>query len=246
MSSTFNPSHIPNLSMWLDGTDPLNNGIPPNHGDPLPFWHDKSVNAHIMTCQNINTNPGIYNKAIHAGKGGVYFNKSIYSSGLKDISHDSDVFIIMRFDPYVNDFNLCSLYDPNLEDYSSLRKVNSKWITDSNNPIRKAGAIIQELSTQCIMLQWSVADNNYYIYRNGIRILFSNSFSYTPGGQLNFYLGTSGPDKSNNYIGEIGEVIVYNSPLNTRARQLIEGYLASKWNLTLPITHPYYGKEPLV
>jgi hypothetical protein len=96
------------------------------------------------------------------------------------------------------------------------------------------------------MLQWSVADKNYYIYRNGTRILFSNSFTYTPGGQLNFYLGTNAPDSVNQYLGEIGEVIVYNSPLDTRSRNLVEGYLAWKWNLTLPNTHPFYGKEPLV
>jgi hypothetical protein len=145
----------------------------------------------------------------------------------------------MRFNPYVSDFNLCSLYDPNLEEYSSLRKLNSKWVTDSSSPIRTAGAIVQELSTQCIMLEWSVADNNYYIYRNGTRILFSNCYSHTPGGQLNFYLGTSGPDKSNNYIGEIGEIIMYTSPLYTYGRHLVEGYLAWKWNIQLPNTHPY-------
>jgi len=246
MSIAFTPSHIPNLSIWLDGTDPLNNGLSPNNGDILPFWHDKSKNANVMTCQNVNTNPGIYYKSIHAEKGGVHFNRSIYSSGLRDISHNSDVFIIMRFDPSVNDFNLCSLYDPTLQDYSSLRKVNSKWLTDSSSPIRKTGAIVQETSLQCIMLQWSVADNNYYIYKNGTRILFSNCFSYTPGGQLNFYLGTNAPDLPNNFIGEIGEVIVYNSPLDANSRHLVEGYLAWKWNLTLPNTHPFYGKEPLV
>jgi hypothetical protein len=246
MSSAFNPSHIPNLSMWLDGTDPLNNGLPPNNGDPLPFWHDKSSNAHIMTCQSMGTNPGIYYKAIHSEKGGLHFNKSIYSSGLTDISHESDVFIIMRFDPSVKDFNLCSLYDPTLEEYSSLRKVNSKWLTDSSSPIRQASAIVKEDTTQCIMLQWSVANSNYHIYKNGTRILFSNCFSYTPGGQVNFYLGTNAPDSANQYIGEIGEVIIYNSPLDTKSRQLVEVYLAWKWNITLPDTNPYFKNNYLV
>jgi hypothetical protein len=246
MIKSFTPNDIQNLSMWFDGTDPLNNGIPPNNGDVLPFWRDKSKNAHVMTCQSMDTHPGIYYKAIHAEKGGVHFNKSIYSSGLTNISHDSDVFIIMRADPSSNHINLCSLYDPTLEEFSSLGKLNNKWLTDSTSVIRKASAIVQENSTQCIMLQWSVANNNYYIYRNGIRIMFSNSFTYTPGGQLNFYLGTNAPDSTNQYLGEIGEVIVYNSPLDTRSRNLVEGYLAWKWNMTLPSTHPFYGKQPLV
>lgn len=246
MTTPFTPNDIPNLSMWLDGTDPLNNGRPPNNGDPLKFWHDKSVNSHVMTCQNIDSNPGIYYRVSQAEKGTVHFNKSIYSSGLRDISHDSDIFIVMRVDPSPSHINLCSFYNANLEDFTSLGKLNNKWLTDSNNPIRKVGAIVQETSTQCILLQWSVANNNYYIYRNGIRILFSNSHSYSPGGQLNFYLGTNGPDSANQYIGEIGEVLIYNSQLNMNSRKLVEGYLASKWNLVLPNTHPFYGKELLV
>jgi hypothetical protein len=241
----FTPNDIPNLSMWLDGTDPLNNGIPPNHGDPLPFWYDKSKNAHVMTCQNIDTNPGLYYQAIHAEKGGVHFNRSIYSSGLKDISQESVVFIVMRAEPYKH-INLCSFYDANLNDFTSLGKLNNRWLTDSISVVRKATAVVQEISTQCMILEWSVANNNYYIYRNGIRILFANSFTYTPGGQLNFYLGTNAPDSENEYVGEIGEVLIYNSPLDVRSRNLLEGYLAWKWNLTLPNTHPYYGKEPLV
>lgn len=246
MTKLFTPNDIQNLSMWLDGTDPVNNGIPPNNGDPLPFWRDKSANAYVMTCQNVDTNPGIYYRVSQAEKGTVHFNKTIYSSGLIDISHDSDVFIVMRVDPSLNNVSLCSFYDPTLEDFSSLTKLNNKWITDSKCVIRKAGAILSESSTQCIMLQWSVADKNYYIYRNGTRILFSNSFTYSPGGQLNFYLGTNAPDSMNNYVGEIAEVIVYNSPLDMGSRQMVEGYLASKWNLSLPTIHPYYGKQPRV
>jgi hypothetical protein len=246
MSTAFIPSQLPNLNMWFDGTDPLNNGRPPNDGDVVPFWHDKSSNSNLMTCQTIDTHPGIYHRSMQCEKGGIHFNNSVYSSGLTDISQNSDIFIVMRADPSINNTNICSLYDPNLEEFNSLTRLNNKWIIDSKHPERKVGAVVQELSSQCIMLQWSVANNNYHVYKNGLRILFSNCLSYTPGGQLNFYLGTTVPDSSNDYIGEIGEIIVCNSQLDMWSRQMVEGYLAWKWNISLPIGHPFYGKQPLV
>jgi hypothetical protein len=44
------------------------------------------------------------------------------------------------------------------------------------------------------------------------------------------------------FTGDLHEIIVYNSTLTTFMRQLVEGYLASKWYMydTLPSGHPYY------
>jgi hypothetical protein len=49
------------------------------------------------------------------------------------------------------------------------------------------------------------------------------------------------------FIGEIAEVIIYNTDLTTVNRQLIEGHLANKWGLQarLPSDHPYYKYRPL-
>ena len=44
-----------------------------------------------------------------------------------------------------------------------------------------------------------------------------------------------------NWLGSIGEVLVFDTVLSANQRQIIEGYLASKWGLqsNLPIGHPY-------
>jgi hypothetical protein len=49
------------------------------------------------------------------------------------------------------------------------------------------------------------------------------------------------------FRGEMAEVVIYNSNLNTVDRQLLEGYLANKWgiNRRLPSDHPYIGYRPL-
>jgi hypothetical protein len=43
------------------------------------------------------------------------------------------------------------------------------------------------------------------------------------------------------WIGDVGEIVIYNSALSTQQRQQVEGYLAWKWGLTasLPTGHPY-------
>jgi hypothetical protein len=47
-------------------------------------------------------------------------------------------------------------------------------------------------------------------------------------------------------IGNISEIVFYNSTLSTSQRQSVEGYLATKWGLrsSLPSTHPYYTTHP--
>ena len=44
-----------------------------------------------------------------------------------------------------------------------------------------------------------------------------------------------------NWQGRVGEVLCFDTALSLKQRQIIEGYLASKWNLqsNLPLNHPY-------
>jgi hypothetical protein len=48
------------------------------------------------------------------------------------------------------------------------------------------------------------------------------------------------------FVGDIGEVIVYSSAVDTNLRQCIEGYLAWTWGLqgSLPSGHPYKSAAP--
>ena len=45
------------------------------------------------------------------------------------------------------------------------------------------------------------------------------------------------------FTGKIGEIMFYPST-TTNQRQQIEGYLAKKWGILLPVTHPYYSLVP--
>lgn len=48
------------------------------------------------------------------------------------------------------------------------------------------------------------------------------------------------------FKGYIHEILVYTQTLTNSQRQLVEGYLASKWGITLARTHPYSLKGPII
>jgi hypothetical protein len=58
---------------------------------------------------------------------------------------------------------------------------------------------------------------------------------------MGFYIGAV-----SGFIGNIYDVIMYNTAFSTLQRQNVEGYLAWKWGLqgSLPSTHPYKNLPP--
>lgn len=94
------------------------------------------------------------------------------------------------------------------------------------------------------ILSFTIKLGLYDEYFNGISVLRFSPSSY---GQSinNFYIGLWS-SKGALFSGSISEILVYNSVLSTENRQIIEGYLAWKWNMvsSLPKNHPYYTHTP--
>jgi len=63
----------------------------------------------------------------------------------------------------------------------------------------------------------------------------------------NFHIGAFGGLYAEDPNGDVAEIIVVNSALATADREIIEGYLAWKWDLvsTLPADHPYKNSPPM-
>jgi hypothetical protein len=76
--------------------------------------------------------------------------------------------------------------------------------------------------------------------------LNGSTTTYTGGAGYNAGLMYLGRENSTlyGYIGYAMEIIFYNVVLSASQRQRVEGYLASKWNVALPSTHPYYEFGP--
>ncbi len=69
--------------------------------------------------------------------------------------------------------------------------------------------------------------------------------SVIPNGTANLFIGSlDGQASSENFEGQIAEVILFKGTLNTAQRQIIENYLGAKYGLTLPSTDFYAGDTP--
>jgi len=73
--------------------------------------------------------------------------------------------------------------------------------------------------------------------------VYSAATQTLPSGSYDQYIG--GP-RADSYAYQLGEIIIYNTPLATPQRQQVEGYLAWKWGLQANLinTHPYYNGPP--
>jgi hypothetical protein len=98
-------------------------------------------------------------------------------------------------------------------------------------------------------MEWSIADSNYFIRRNGSNIMQTSVYTYSPIQQSIFTLGRRNPFDNGSYnklTGFIGEIVAFNTQLTSTDRTKVEGYLAHKWRLqtTLPSIHPYRYNFP--
>jgi hypothetical protein len=68
------------------------------------------------------------------------------------------------------------------------------------------------------------------------------------GTDLFSVFATGGPENAVSPAGKVSEILVFNENLSTTNRQLVEGYLAWKWDLvaSLPTEHPYKTYPPFV
>ena len=81
-----------------------------------------------------------------------------------------------------------------------------------------------------------------FVAANGVSLLGNTGTGFATLG-----IGRVGSTLDYSFIGDIAEVVIYNTDLDTTNRQLIEGHLANKWgiNSKLPSNHPYYQYRPL-
>jgi len=243
--SPFTPRSISNLILWVDGSDPLNTGITPANGAAVPTWVDKSGNSNNMTA----TVNGTFSSKSQNGLGTIAFNSSVYRSAITNISYyPLDVYVVVKVNSLTTANDVCCVSQVGADSFNSLTFSEyrpSRWHNGSSNFSRTPNAVAasNETSSNFLLMSWSIANKNFSIYRNGVQIVLTNSYSWTPPSSVVFCLGTRiDLNAGNRLVGSIAEVAVYTSQLNTTDRQKVEGYLASKWGLQaqLPADHPFF------
>lgn len=73
--TSFSPSILPGLVLWLDGNDPAGNGIQPTTGSKIATWVDKSTAVHNFTQGTVLPQP-VFNSNVVGTLGSIFFNGS--------------------------------------------------------------------------------------------------------------------------------------------------------------------------
>ena len=232
---SFSPRNIAGCSLWLDAADPAATG----GGVNVTTWLDKSGNGKNTT--GYGGTPSISASAIN-GKPAMYFNGSSYFTGAITGANTTTITVFIvgsLISPFGGFSGLLCFGNPSQLDYDN---IGSLPITMYNDQFKIYGARNSSSQPTTIsanvpfmyVLQYDGTFINTWL--NGtqqtdpsINIASSGTFTYT-----NYSVACRAGTITGQYVwsGYFGEILVYQSSLNTSQRQQVESYLAQKWNLT--------------
>jgi hypothetical protein len=245
----FNPTDISGCRLWLDAAD--SNTITLSSGS-LTQWNDKSGNGRNLTAVSGYANATV-SSAFQNGLNVLNFSgNGLYRAAANSAVYPLDAYIIVALKSLTAQSDVLSIGPTDADNFNSLifsEGTQSRWKNGSSFGVRNVFSTTDETSTGFLLIQWSIANNNYLLRRNGVLLGQSTSFTYTlPAGSI-FQVGFRHQNiTSANFSGYIGEIVVFNSQLGDSQRQQVEGYLARKWGIsissTLPSLHPFNRIPP--
>ena len=233
------PTQVDGLQAWYDGAD-SSTFVSNNNNNTINSWMDKSGNNYIANVNDPSNLP------VSESTGGIFFNGNSQYFNLPDNVipyNDSSYTMIVVF----NSTNNGGL----------ITGANGNWYTTG-------GVNSIDISSNLVHNYWSdddIATSN--TIQSGINIVYVDYFT---GSNRNLILNIQNTNtnipatrvqpNNNNTIGystysgylngTIYEILIYNRTLNNNEKELLEGYLTWKWNITnyLPWTHNYKFREP--
>jgi hypothetical protein len=223
----FNPASISGLALWLDGTtglfDATSGGNPvTTDGSAIARWEDRSVNARHATQATALDRP-VLKTGIKNGKNIVRFNATNGLSLPVIVSTDATpiwVFCVNYISssfPFRNTLNINQFAYFYIDSGSKLA-IGRQFSTDEV----QATYSIDNWAVLGGFSERSGGNTNTKIRINQIET--SRTTTSTGGTVFNLLGGFT-------HIGDIAEILVYNSSLSTEAILLIEKYLNNKWSV---------------
>ena len=107
-----------------------------------------------------------------------------------------------------------------------------------------SGTLVTNNTTYIYEFLNSETDNIQSIRQNAVSVGSNGSHSATITGTTR--IGENGNNWSSSSVFELGEVLIFSNYLSSGDREIIEGYMACKWNLQseLPAAHPHRTNCP--
>lgn len=245
----FNPTSITGLTTWLDATDASSLTIV---GGKISQWQDKSGLSNHFSVVGTSSN-GVVQSNYQNGLNVVNFTGSnLYRAPSGSGVYPLDAYIVVALKSVART-DLLGMGPTGTDNFNGLEMgeyTANRWHNGSSYSTRTPNTVspTNEFSTSFLLMNWSLADSNFVIRRNGVTLTSTNSYTYTPGTGSVLQIGdrytprTSPDTQLNAYVAEL---LVFNNQLGTTQRQQVEAYLTNRWNLapsiplSLVATHPY-------
>jgi len=241
-SLTFSPSIISNLNLWLDGADPYGTGVLLSTNLTLTTWKDKSSNAVTPTVSG-------------GGGTGLTFAGSTIGVNYTGASY-------LNFPngtlPYGNSpFTYFLVFNPASNGNNYIVSVGNSNASPTQLGLQLRGSDMDffqgDILTQVPTVGQTAFVELIYYSTFAQRQITLNTYStsiqtnapvYNLPQTYNYVGANSGG--GNIFSGKYNEFITYNRTLGPYERQVIEGYLAWKWNFTsyLSAAHPFKNAAP--
>ncbi len=238
------PLFVPGgASLWLDATDITTFTF--SSGSNISQWRDKSGNGLVGSASFGAT----YTPAAHNNLAAVSFasasNQRIdFGDTLKLNGNRLYMFAVAKIN--TSDGTIISRGNTIAGGYSLFRESSILYtaVVPSSYVQRTASTADSTTNTQLLSGTWD--RTTLRLFRNATNVASTGAADATSLSDASALWIGGFPGIGAFLQGQIMEVVVYISSIDTSQQQRIEGYLAWKWGLqnNLPTTHPYYKFRP--
>ncbi len=253
------PLQISGTQLWLDASDPNNNGTVPAAGASITTWVDKSGNGRNMTATTSGT--GSIRYSTYGNRSSILFNSAGANTAYMRVVSAVNLTNLTVFAVYLcqsalgNQVGLLAVpqtaFEYNSTDgFGQFIDTNQDRFYGSGTPNNNLVTNAVTAGVEAIPLRMNSWVNTsaglLSSWVNGntgtTNALGSARTSTATGFGIGFDIqGSAGTPANLITISQFSEFLVYNVALGQEARQQVEGYLAWKWGLqrSLPANHPF-------
>jgi hypothetical protein len=248
----FDPRTIPGCCLWLDAADART--LTTSGGGNVTQWADKSGLGANMTPFGTNSNATIQTNYQNGLSALNFSGLNQYQTPANTGVYPSDVYILVALKSLTR-MDVISIGPTNADNFNSLTFAeyqSLRWHNGSSSFARTPATVssTDETSTSLLIMNWSLANNNFIIRRNGTQLSSTSAYTYAPSAGAVIQIGFRHQNFGTNlaFNAYVGEVLTFDRQLVIAERQQVEGYLAWKWALqaNLPATHPFKLTPPIM
>lgn len=241
----FQPSDTGSLALWLDAADSSTLTL---SGSNVTQWRDKSGQERHIT-QSTTSNQPTYSSILNA----VVFTGTQFlniPNALSAITPTYTIFVVERRASanvmfFIGQYNLTSGNTGLILGYNATNISHHTIASISDCQVTIPSYAGSSEPTKLNCYQYTGTTRATFI--NGGSLSTTQSFSATLPVWSNPNVGI-GFGTAFGYIGNIYEIIFFNTSLSAQQRQQVEAYLAHKWGLrnSLPTSHIFRSQIPQV